>query len=98
MFVKELKAEYRGHHIAVRNSWGPTMSLKVVNTEAKLYIDGEIADTNSEAFSWTSNAAILRGSIEVEGRAHVVEVYARAWVRTRMKICVNGRKIAGDLR
>jgi hypothetical protein len=59
MFVKELKADYLGHHIAVRISWGPTASLKMIATDAKLYIDGKLVDTCSDVASFDSGAALM---------------------------------------
>jgi hypothetical protein len=97
MFVTELKADYLGHHIAVRNSWEAGLSLKALTSDMKLYIDGEIADTNLEFLGIGSKAALLRGAITDEGQRHVVEVYGRAIWRTKLKICVDGTKIAGEL-
>ena len=97
MFVKELKADYLGHHIAVKSSWKPDLSLKALTSDVKLYIDGEIADTGLEFFGASSKAPFLRGSIIDQSHRHVVEVYARSMWRTKLKICVDGTKIAGDL-
>lgn len=97
MFVKELKADYLGHHIAVRNSWEAGLSLKALTSDMKLYIDGEIADTNLEFFGISSKSALLRGAITDQGHPHLVEVYGRWRWRTKLKICVDGTKIAGDL-
>ena len=97
LFVKELKADYLGHQIAVRSSWGPSLSLKALSSDMKLYIDGEIADTNLEFFGISSKAALLRGAVTDQGQRHLVEVYGRWIWRTKMMICVDGTKIAGDL-
>jgi hypothetical protein len=97
MFVKELKADYLGHQIAVRDSWEPSLSLKALTSDMKLYIDGEIADTNLEFFGISNKAVLLRGAISDQGHWHLVEVYGRWIWRTKLKICVDGTKIAGDL-
>jgi hypothetical protein len=97
MFTKELKADYLGHHIAVRNSWGPGLSLKFLSLDLELYIDGEIADTNLEFFGINNKAALLRGAITDQGQPHLIEVYGRSIWRRRLKICIDGTKIAGDL-
>ena len=97
MLVKELKAEYLGHQIAVTNSWEPGLSLKALTSDVKLYIDGEIADTNMEILGISNKAALLRGVITDQSQRHVVEVYARSIWRTKLKICVDGTKVAGDL-
>jgi hypothetical protein len=92
MAAKELEADFRGHRIVVRNSW--SFSLK---TEATLSIDGRVVDTNPKTFSLSPSVPVLRGAIASPGREDVVEVFIRSVVRTRIKICVNGTKIAGDL-
>ena len=92
MAVKELEADFRGHRIVVRNSWSLTLE-----TEATLSINGKVVDTNLNLLSMRRNVPILRGVIAADGRNDVVEVFIRAVVRTRIKICVNGTKIAGDL-
>ena len=100
MFAKEVKATFHNHQIAVRNSWEPTISFKGLSglsTNIRLYIDGNVVDTSSESFSVSSDVAILRGSIEVRKKIHVVEVYARSVLRTKIKICIDGTKVAGDL-
>lgn len=97
MLVKELKAEYLGHQIAVRNSWEPSLSLKALTSDVKLYIDGEIVDTNLEILGIRNKAALLRGMITDQSQRHVVEVYAHSMWRTKLKICVDGTKVAGDL-
>ncbi len=96
MFVTEVKAEFRGSQIAARNSWGPAISLKGFVTEARLYVDGEVVDTNSDAFSWSSNVPVLRGRLKKGNKVHVIEVFARAILRIKLKICIDGEKIAGD--
>jgi hypothetical protein len=97
MFTKEVKTEFRGHQIAARNVWGPAVSLKVMWTEMRLYIDGELADTASDAVSFNKEVAILRGKFDVDGRPHIVEIYAFSSWTVRMKICIDGEKVAGDL-
>ena len=97
MFVKELKTEFGGRQIAVRNAWGPALSLKAFWGEARLYIDGKVTDTAADAFSINGRVAILRGGIQIGERTHVVEVYVRAIFRTKLKICIDGKRVAGDL-
>jgi len=97
LFVKELKADYLGHRIAVRSSWVPSLSLKAFTSDMKLYIDGEIADTNLEFLGISSKNALLRGAVTDQGQLHLVEVYGRWIWRSKMMICVDGTKIAGDL-
>jgi len=97
MFVTECKAQFRGHQIVARNSWGLTFSLKGMTGESRLYIDGELVDTNVEMVAM-SNTPIMRGRIvDHQNNAHVVEVYARSGlIRVMLRIHIDGEKIAGE--
>jgi hypothetical protein len=97
MFVTECKAEFLGHQIVARNSWGPTFSFKGLTGENKLYVDGETVDTNTDAFA-LSTAPIMRGRIvDGDGHPHVVEVFARSgMLRVKLRIHIDGRKVAGE--
>jgi hypothetical protein len=61
--------------------------------EAKLYIDGKVADTVKGGPS-NPHVAILRGSIDIDGTLHIVEIFGR---KEKLKICVDRVKLAGDL-
>jgi hypothetical protein len=97
MFVTECKAEFLGHQIVAHNSWGPTFSLKAFTAENRLYIDGKVVDTNTDTFA-LSNAPIMRGSISDEANnVHIVEVFARSsWTRVKLRIAIDGKKVAGE--
>lgn len=96
MLVKEVKTKFNGHHIAVRNAARIAFSLPFMKTEAKLYIDGKVVDTNDELFS-RGKAAVLRGGFQANGHNHVVEIYARSSLfRTPIKICVDGKRVSGN--
>jgi hypothetical protein len=83
MPLNEMKTEFQGHQIAVRNAWGFSPDLKGGFAETKLYVDGEVP--------------LLRGSIKEEGKVHIIEVYARFKFRFQGKICIDGKKVTGDL-
>jgi hypothetical protein len=97
MFVTECKAEFLGHRIVARNSWGPALSFKSMTGENRLYIDGKVVDTNKEAVA-ISNAPIMRGRIvDQQNNPHVVEVYARSgWIQIKLRIHIDGKKVAGE--
>ncbi len=97
MFVTECKAEFLGHQIVARNSWGPTFSFKGVEGENKLYIDGEVADTNKDTFAFSA-APIMRGRIvDGDGKPHVIEVFGRSGLfRVKLRMHIDGRKVAGE--
>ncbi len=96
MFVTECKAEFSGHQIAARNSWGLTFSLKALTGENRLYIDGKVVDTNSEVVA-LSNTPIMRGSFVDGDKTHIVEVFAKSgWFRVKLRIHVDGQKVAGE--
>jgi hypothetical protein len=94
MFTKEVKTEFHGHQIVVRTSWGSAGFA----TEAKLYIDGNVVDRNSESVVLSKRNPVLRGSLKLKGKVHVIEVYDQFIFRLRMKICIDGDKVAGDLK
>jgi hypothetical protein len=96
MFVTECKADCFGHQIVARNSFGPTFSLKSLTGENRLYIDGEPVDKNTDLFA-LSSAPIMRGKIVENGKVHIVEVFARSgWLRVKLRIHVDGQKVAGE--
>jgi hypothetical protein len=96
LFVTECKAEFSGHQVAARNSWGPTFSFKGLSGENRLYIDGKVADTNSETLA-VSDSPIMRGQIVEGDKVHVVEVYARSGLfRVKLRIHIDGKKVAGE--
>jgi len=97
MFVTECKADFLGHQIVAHTSWGLTPSLKGFSVETKLYIDGKVVDTCGDSFA-LGNAPIMRGSItDEEDKVHVVEVYARSgWVRAKLRIDIDGKKVGGE--
>jgi hypothetical protein len=97
MFVTECRAEFLGHQIVARNSWGLTFSLKGMTGENRLYIDGEIVDTNKEMIALASTP-IMRGRIvDQQNNVHVVEVYARSGlIRVMLRIHIDGKKVAGE--
>ena len=97
MIVTECKAEFLGHQIVARNSWGLALSLKALSGENRLYIDGEVVDSNTELIA-ISNAPIMRGRIvDQQNNPHVVEVYARSgWIRVKLRIHIDGKKVAGE--
>jgi hypothetical protein len=68
-----------------------------VTGENRLYIDGEVVDTNTESFAF-SKAPIMRGRIvDQQNNPHVVEVYARSGlIRVKLRIHIDGKKVAGE--
>jgi hypothetical protein len=84
----EYKGTYKGHQIAVRLS----------SKELKLYIDGESVDS-VPPFNWPrKDVALVRGAIKEGELVHIVEIYGRSTFvrRPKIKICVDGERIAGD--
>jgi len=97
MFVFECKTEFLGHQIVARNSSGFAFSFQGVTGENRLYIDGEVVDTNTEMLALASTP-IMRGRIiDDEKKTHVIEVYARSgWTRVKLRIHIDGKKVAGE--
>ena len=93
MFTKEWEADFKGHRIVATNSWGRFG----FSTSAKLYIDGECVDTNTDSFALSAKRSLLRGRLVLDGRNHVVEVFAKSGLlRILAKICVDGQMVAGN--
>jgi hypothetical protein len=97
MPLNEMKTEFQGHQIAVRNAWGFSPDLKGGFAETKLYVDGEVVDSYGQLLGWSAKVPLLRGSIKEEGKVHIIEVYARFKFRFQGKICIDGKKVTGDL-
>lgn len=97
MFTKEWVVEYQGNKIVVRNSWGPTLSLKSFTGEAKLYINGAKVDTCTDLFNFPNRPA-MRGNVKLDDSSFKeVEIFMKSGLLTvKAKICVDGIKIGGD--
>lgn len=83
---KEIVADFKGHQIRVVNTW---------LGGAKLYIDGDRRDTCND-FIAKSNTPSLSASIEHDGKKELIEVYVKAIVTVKIKICANGQQIGGE--
>ena len=82
-------AEYDGHAIRVTNTW---------LGGAKLYIDGECRDLSNDKFALSAGRPVLSARlIDGDTESPLVKVYAKAIFTVRMRICVNGKQVAGDL-
>jgi hypothetical protein len=83
----EFKGTFKGHQVAVRLS----------SKELKLYIDGSGVDSVPPFSFPKKNVTLVRGPIKHGKALHLVEVYGRTgFFRPKIKICVDGQKIAGD--
>ena len=88
MLGSEWVAHYNGHKIRVTNA---------LLGGAKLYIDGDCRDTNTQLFVSPSRP-VLSARVEPKGGdPFVVEVFVKAVLTIKAKICVNGNQIAGDV-
>ena len=107
MFVREIKAEYRGHLIVVTNSWGigavsafiqqgVGAARRAFGDQTKLFIDGEVVRSSSD-WIMSANAALLRFCMVENDDKYHVEVYAKPGLfKNLIKICINEQWIAGD--
>ena len=84
---KEVVANYAGHTIRVVNTWF---------SGAKLYLDGDCRDSNTELFVLDKNAALMSAQLEVEGQKRLVEVFCQALFTVKIKICVDGELVGGE--
>jgi hypothetical protein len=62
-----------------------------------LYIDNELAES-TRTYLWPQkDAALLRGAIKEGEVKHMIHVYGRSsLLKAKIKICVDGERIAGD--
>lgn len=95
---KEISADFAGHKIAVKNWWAfGDFEGSIEGSEISLSIDGKIVDSSRRKFWLRTSVPVLRGDLQIDGRTHRVEVFVRALFQVRIKICVDGQKLAGDL-
>ena len=85
---KEWIAEVQGHSIRVSNSW---------TGGAKLYIDGECRDTSNRMFTGSNSPALSARLEQAKPNSPLIEVFVKAMLTVKAKICVDGRQIAGDI-
>lgn len=98
MHTKVVKAEFAGHSLLATNAWGFDKPSFAVKAEARLYIDGDLADRSDGLYAVSKSRPFLSASLVDGATTHRVDVFIRAIFRVRMKICVDGVKVAGDLR
>ena len=89
---KIVRAMYMGHEIVARNFW--KMTRDEFATEATLAFDGVVVARTTEV---SHRKAKLEANLRDGDDNHAVEVRFGGFVRLRMKIMVDGRKVGGDL-
>jgi hypothetical protein len=73
------------------------IAVRLDSKEIKLYVDGKSVDTAKVSFFPKRNVALLRHEIKRDNVGHEVEVFGKSgFFRAKIKICVNGIRIAGD--
>lgn len=88
IFPKEWTTSHDGHEIRVRNSW---------NRGIELFVDGVSRASSNDFFALNKSKPILSAEIKPEtGASFVIDVFAYALLMVKVKLCVNGKKIAGD--
>jgi hypothetical protein len=90
---KTIRAMFMGHEIVVHNFWRAGNDEFV--TEATLAFNGVVVDRTSEL---SPKKAKLAATLVDGDNRHAVEVAFGGWFIMRMKIMVDGRKVAGNLR
>jgi hypothetical protein len=83
----EVKANFHGHNIAVSIAAFDT-------TSSKLYIDGAVVDTASRQSS--PFGALLRGSLKIGQKTHIVEIKRPYAFFNRPSILIDGKRIDSD--
>lgn len=83
---KEVIAEYKGNQIRVVNTWFGG---------AKLYINGDCKDTCSDSIA-NSKTPSLSASIGQGEEKEIIEVFIKAILTVKIKICADGKQIGGE--
>jgi hypothetical protein len=90
---KIIRAMFMGHEIIARNFWSATR--EAFSAEATLAFNGMVVDRTTEL----SPRKARLGATLIDGvNSHAVEVIFGGWFIVRMKILIDGRKVAGNLR
>lgn len=90
---KVVRAMFMGHEIIARNFWRATR--EAFACEATLAFNGTVVDRTTEL---SPRKARLAAALIDGENTHAVEVLFGGWFIVRMKILINGRKVAGNLR
>jgi hypothetical protein len=86
-WLTEVRAQFLGHQIA---------AVYEETQGARLYIDGQIVDTSNKYALPSRKVPRLRGRVNDDAnQPHVVEVYVRGFFYTRIRICIDGERVAG---
>lgn len=80
--------EHEGLNIRVENTWF---------AGAKLFINNILEDTNKQLFSVSGAKPILTSMKELNGKKYDIAVYCVAWLFVKLKVCVNGVRVGGDI-
>ncbi len=80
-------AEVENIPIRVENSW---------TGGAKLYVNGECRDTSKRMVADPKQPTLSARLRANDRDSPLIEVFMKAVLTVRAKICVNGRQVAGD--
>lgn len=73
--------------------------IKVVNTwfhGAKLFVNGQEVAVNNKYFALSKSHPVMSVRTLVDGTERLIEVFAFAVLTVKLKICLDGKQIAGD--
>jgi len=108
LFAREIGADFRGFRIVVQNNWaagvlpallseGLSAARKALGDETRLLIDGKVVESTKELILWPTGTPLLQTVLSDENNKYAVAVYAKAtWLKNLLKLCVDGKRIAGD--
>ncbi|MFD2176729.1 hypothetical protein [Veronia pacifica] len=75
-------------HVKFGNTWF---------SGAKLFVDGELIVKDNSLFSLDKSSPFIAKRIIVDGAEHLIEVFVFAFWTVKIKLCLNGRYVAGDM-
>ena len=84
---KTILAEYKGNKFTVENTWF---------SGAKLFHNGDLVASNNDIFAIRKDKPLMTTKVVIDGEERRVEVFAFAIFTVKLKITVDGIKIAGN--
>lgn len=87
MPIKITEGSIDGSKIRVENTWFHGL---------KLFFNDELLEYNKDSASVDKRVPIISKKISIGGRERIIEVFARAIFTVKIKIVVDGVKVAGD--
>ncbi len=87
MPLKRVTAQIGSTEIKFENTWFHG---------AKLFVNGQEVATNNKYFALSKSHPVISVRTLIDGTEKLIEVFAFAIFTVKLKICLDGKQIAGD--